>query len=147
MLFQVSKIEFDFSSDSDEVDLTAYEKSCIITNTLNSYIQVDNEDEIVDTISDKTGWCVRNIQYKQIPSVEVTVYGLFCGETNTIDKQFELPILGKKTNLAVIRAVKSALGWNGIRCLKSDYGDSIRLEPVGILQCADIEAVSEIEIV
>ena len=146
MLFQVSSIEFDFETDNGE-NLTKYEQASIITNTLNSIVQVDDEAEIVDAISDKTGWCIRNIQYKQVPSVEVTVYGLFCGEVNTTDKQFELPILGKKSDLAIIRAVKSALGWSGIRCSKFEYGDSVRLEPVGILQVADIEAVPDNEIV
>jgi hypothetical protein len=102
---------------------------------------VDNEEDLVDSVSDFTGWCILNIEYEQITSVEVTVYGLFGGEVNTTDKRFELPILGKKTDLAIVRAVKSELGWNNIRCIKQEYGDSIRLEPSGILQCADIEMV------
>jgi len=100
---------------------------------------VDDEEELVDEVSDHFGFCVHSINYEQVPSVEVTVYGMFGGETNTTYKRFEVPILGKKTNLAIVRAVKSELGWSGIRCQKTDYSESIRLEPVGILQCADIE--------
>lgn len=38
------------------------------------------------------------------------------------------------SNLAAIRRVKKAIGWNGIRCKVDDYGDAITLYPVGMCQ-------------
>jgi hypothetical protein len=130
-----------------DADLSEYkgaEYSIVIEKwwgTIDKIFIVDDEEELVDAVSDHTGFCVNSIKYEQVPSVEVTVYGLFGGEVNTTDRRFEVPILGKKTDLAIVRAVKSELGWNNIRCIKSDSGDYIRLEPSGILQCADIEVV------
>jgi hypothetical protein len=74
-----------------------------------------------------------------MPSVYVTLYGLFGGETNDVYGRYTIPITGKLTNLAIVRKVKSELGWSGIRCATLDYGDSIELEPRGILQKAVIE--------
>lgn len=135
--YKITELDLDYDCNEDDY----YNWINGQWGTLDKIFIVDDEEELVDAVSDHTGFCVKSINYEQVPSVEVTVYGLFCGETNTTDARFEVPILGKKTDLAIIRAVKSALGWNNIRCIKSDYGDSIRLEPSGILQCADIEVV------
>lgn len=70
-----------------------------------------------------------NIQY------EVT--DTFCGEANYSwvsrgvikGKQSEL-----FSNLAAVRRVKKEIGWNGIRCKVTDYGDMIELHPYGMLQ-------------
>lgn len=35
------------------------------------------------------------------------------------------------SDLAVVRAVKRALGLEGVRCTRSEYGDIIELRPVG----------------
>ena len=35
------------------------------------------------------------------------------------------------SDLAAIRRVKKAIGWNGLRCETSDYGDTIELRPCG----------------
>jgi hypothetical protein len=134
----------DLHLDADLSEYKGAEYSSVIEKwwgTIDKIFIVDDEEELVDAVSDHTGFCVNSIKYEQVSSVEVTVYGLFCGETNTIDKRVEIPILGKKSDLAIIRAVKSELGWNNIRCIKHEYGDSIRLEPSGVLQFADIEVV------
>jgi len=139
--YRITKVEFDFSTGCEDEELTQEETTDYNKRFSNKVFIVDREDDVVEAVTDYANYCVDSISYEQVPSVEVTVYGLFCGETNTTDKRFEVPILGKKTDLAIIRAVKYELGWNNIRCIKSDYGDSIRLEPSGILQCADIEVV------
>lgn len=70
-----------------------------------------------------------NIQY------EVT--DTFCGEANYswVNRRV---IKGKQgeqfSNLAAVRRVKKEIGWNGIRCKVTDYGDMIELRPYGILQ-------------
>lgn len=139
--YKITKVQWDLSVDNEDEALTKQEIADLSGGVYKKIFVVDDEEDLVDSVSDFMGWCILNIEYEQVPSVEVTVYGLFCGETNTTDKRVEIPILGKKTDLAIVRAVKSELGWNNIRCIKSDYGDSIRLEPSGILQCADIEVV------
>ena len=47
------------------------------------------------------------------------------GEIEMEDKPF--------SNLAAVRKVKKELGYNGIRCETTNYGDMIELRPVG--QC------------
>jgi hypothetical protein len=133
--FKIKSVRFDVD------DLSEKELNELIENSLGEIYVVDDEEDLVDAVSDHTGFCISQIDYEQIPSVDVRVYGLYCGETNTTEKSFELPIFGKKTDLAVVRAVKSALGWNGIHCKKQEDGDTIRLDPSGLLQCAVIEVI------
>jgi hypothetical protein len=141
--YKITKVELDpdiTTLEDDDYDELMTE----LDNIIKRILIVDSEEELWNAVADSVAYesyDILSMSYEQVPSVEVTVYGLFGGETNTTDKKFEVPILGKKTDLAIIRAVKSELGWNNIRCIKQEYGDSIRLEPRGILQCADIETV------
>jgi len=139
--YKITNVQFDFSTDCEDEELTQEETTDYNKRFSNKVFIVDREDDVVEAVTDYANCCVDSISYEQVPSVEVTLYGLFCGEINTTDRRFEVPILGKKTDLAIIRAVKYELGWSNIRCIKQEYGDSIRLEPSGILQCADIEVV------
>ena len=36
------------------------------------------------------------------------------------------------SNLAVVRKVKKELGYNGVRCETTNYGDMIELRPIGM---------------
>ena len=38
------------------------------------------------------------------------------------------------SDLAAVRRVKKAIGWNGLRCKVDNYGDTIALYPVGMCQ-------------
>lgn len=38
------------------------------------------------------------------------------------------------SDLAAVRRVKRAIGWNGIRCAVSSYGDMIEIRPYGMCQ-------------
>ena len=38
------------------------------------------------------------------------------------------------SDLAAIRRVKKAIGWNGLKCRVDNYGDDIALYPVGMCQ-------------
>jgi len=63
--FIVEKIEFDFDEFGDgnpEWELTQEEKDFITDNALGVW-HVDDEEELVDSISDKTGWCIKSIDY------------------------------------------------------------------------------------
>ena len=59
--FIVEKIEFDFDDGIDE-PISQEEKDFITNNALGVW-SVDEEDELVDKISDKTGWCIKSIDY------------------------------------------------------------------------------------
>jgi hypothetical protein len=142
--YKITEVELDPDITTLEDDDDYDELMTKLDNIIKRILIVDSEEELWNAVADSVAYesyDILSMSYEQVSSVEVTVYGLFGGETNTTDKRFEVPILGKKTDLAIIRAVKSELGWNNIPCIKQDYGDSIRLEPRGILQCADIETV------
>ena len=58
--FIVEKIEFDFS-DSMGI-ITEQEQEFITDNTLGLW-QVEEEENLVDYITDQTGWCIKSIKY------------------------------------------------------------------------------------
>ncbi len=60
----------------------------------------------------------------------------FSGEANySWVRRGSIPAGSKEfTNLAAIRRVKKALGWNGLRCKTSDFGDMIEIKPSGMCQ-------------
>ena len=64
MKLLVTKIEFDFD-DNDFVELEglSLDEQIAITNDNLGIWEVDNEDELVDKISDKSGWCIKSIDY------------------------------------------------------------------------------------
>jgi len=72
MKYQITEIEFDCSLDSSDDDWTLSDQ----LNTedhLNAVYSgttwdADDEDDLVEKISSKTGWCINFIDYKQIPS-------------------------------------------------------------------------------
>ena len=59
--FIVEKIEFDFDDATDE-QISQEEKDFITNNALGIW-SVDDEEELVDYITDKTGWCIKSIDY------------------------------------------------------------------------------------
>ena len=59
--FIVEKIEFDFDDATDE-QISQEEKDFITNNALGVW-SVDAEEELVDSITDKTGWCIKSIDY------------------------------------------------------------------------------------
>ena len=60
MKLLVTDIEFDFEDSQGTIDRE--EQKFIIENTLGLW-DVDSEDELVDKITDTTGWCVKSIDY------------------------------------------------------------------------------------
>lgn len=63
MKFQVTEIEFDFDQEYDEPDEKYQEM--ITKDNLGVWVAND-EESLVDYISDTTGWCVKSIQYTPI---------------------------------------------------------------------------------
>ena len=63
MKLLVTQIEFDFNDDyDDDYSLTLDEQNSITNDNLGIW-EVDNEDELVDKISDTVGWCIKKIDY------------------------------------------------------------------------------------
>ena len=56
MFIRVKSIEFDFE------EIPSYERRDIVESTLSNVWEVDSEDDLVDAISDETGWLVKSIE-------------------------------------------------------------------------------------
>ena len=64
MKLLVTKIEFDFDDDDFvEWEGLSLDEQIAITNDNLGIWEVDNEDELVDKISDNSGWCIKKIDY------------------------------------------------------------------------------------
>jgi hypothetical protein len=64
MKFQVTEIEFDFTDDSGEnLELSVQEELEITDETIGQIWDADDEEHLVDKISDETGWCIKSIDY------------------------------------------------------------------------------------
>ena len=64
MKLLVTKIEFDFNDeDFLEWQGLSLDEQISITNDNLGIWEVDNEDELVDKISDNAGWCIKSIDY------------------------------------------------------------------------------------
>ena len=64
MKLLVTKIEFDFNDDDFvEWQGLSLDEQIAITNDNLGIWEVDDEDELVDKISDTLGWCIKSIDY------------------------------------------------------------------------------------
>jgi hypothetical protein len=59
--FKVTDIDFDFESDGEYLSLV--EQEVIIEGVLNKIWEVEDEEELTDSITDATGFCIRRIYY------------------------------------------------------------------------------------
>ena len=74
MKLLVTKIEFDFNDDyDDDYSLTLDEQNSITNDNLGIW-EVDNEDELVDKISDKSCWGIKSIDYQPNTPHSLTSY-------------------------------------------------------------------------
>ena len=74
MKLLVTRIEFDFNDSlSEEYSLTLDEQIAITNDNLGIW-EVDNEDELVDKISDNSGWCIKSINYQPNAPHSLTSY-------------------------------------------------------------------------
>jgi uncharacterized lipoprotein YmbA len=60
--YKITNIEFDF----DGEDLTQEEQDEIIQEATNCLWTSPTEEDLVDTISDNTGWCINSLSYDVI---------------------------------------------------------------------------------
>ena len=66
MKLQILNIEFDLTDDCGEYIDTEMLQEQLQRVYKGQFWDVNEEDELVDLISDKSGWCVNFIQYKEI---------------------------------------------------------------------------------
>ena len=66
MKLQITDIEFDLTDDCGEYIDTELLQDRLQSVYIGQFWDVTEEDELVDLISDKSGWCVNSIQYKEI---------------------------------------------------------------------------------
>jgi hypothetical protein len=57
--YKVTEIEYDF----DGEDLTQEEKDEIIQETISCLWTSPSEEELTDTITNNTGWCIKSLAY------------------------------------------------------------------------------------
>ena len=62
MKLLVTQIEFDFNDDYDDYSLSLDEQNAITNDNLGIW-EVDDEDELVDKITDNSGGCIKSIDY------------------------------------------------------------------------------------
>jgi len=65
MIFQVTKIEFDFAGDNL---FTENDRLDLIEETIGSIWEVDDEDDLIDEITTASGWCINSIDYRHVLS-------------------------------------------------------------------------------
>jgi len=81
MKFQVTEIEFDFEMEDDEYPSDDYQKA-LRYDTIGQIWDADDEDHLVDKISDETGWCIKSIDYT------VFIPGILSWTSNETQQRF-----------------------------------------------------------
>ena len=66
MKLQITDIEFDLTDDLNLDSDTQHLQERLQNVYIGQFWNVNEEDELVDLISDKSGWCVNSINYKEI---------------------------------------------------------------------------------
>ena len=62
MIFKITQIEFDF----DYEDVTEEEQNEIMTDTMSYLWDSPSEEELVNVITNNTGWTVTDLQYEKV---------------------------------------------------------------------------------
>jgi hypothetical protein len=66
MKLQITDIEFDLTDDLNLDSDTQHLQERLQKVYIGQFWNVDDDLELVDLISDKSGWCVNSINYKEI---------------------------------------------------------------------------------
>lgn len=60
MLFRITDIVFDFETSEGEVSETTKQEA--LSSVLGKVWEADNLDDLLEKITDETGWCISHIQ-------------------------------------------------------------------------------------
>ena len=66
MQFQVTEIEFDFTTDDGEYELQPSKQEAIIDEAIGQIWEADDEDDLVEEITCAYGWCIKSIDYRHV---------------------------------------------------------------------------------
>ena len=66
MRFNVTKIEFDFSTDMDEVYGVSPDEADIIEEDNLGIWDACDEDDLIEQITEESGWCINSIDYQTL---------------------------------------------------------------------------------
>ena len=67
MQYRITKIEFDFDSDIlDTEQMTDEDCQEIIDETMSTTWEASDEDDLIEEITDATGWCINSIDYRHV---------------------------------------------------------------------------------
>ena len=66
MQYKITEIEFDLTGDCREYIDPEILQHQLQKGYIGKVLNVNQEDELVDLISDKSGWCVNAIQYEKV---------------------------------------------------------------------------------
>ena len=66
MQFQVTEIEFDFTTDDGEYELQQSKQEAIIDETIGQIWEACDEEDLIEEITAATGWCIKSIDYRII---------------------------------------------------------------------------------
>jgi len=65
MQVNVNAIEFDFTDETGNDAISPEDQQSIINRCIGNW-KTDSEDDLSNTISDATGWCITNVTYSII---------------------------------------------------------------------------------
>jgi hypothetical protein len=68
MKFQITEIEFDFTTDDGEYELQPSKQEQITEETIGQIWEADDEDDLVEEITCATGWCIKSLDYRHVLS-------------------------------------------------------------------------------
>jgi hypothetical protein len=72
MKLKVTKIEFDLSDDCGEYIDTEMLQDQLQNVYIGQFWDVNEENDLADLISDKSGWCIKSIDYVPVDKVSTT---------------------------------------------------------------------------
>ncbi len=75
MKLLVTQIEFDLDDgNGDDSYKLTFDEEIALQDTALGIWEVDNEDELVDKITDTVGWCIKSIDYQPNTPHSLTSY-------------------------------------------------------------------------
>ena len=66
MRFNVTKIEFDFNTDMDEVYGVSPDEADIIEEDNLGIWDASDENDLIEQITEESGWCINSIDYQTL---------------------------------------------------------------------------------
>ena len=66
MQFQVTAIEFDLDCDAADEELTPQDEQDLYDDYIGTFWEADDGDDLVDEITNASGWCINSIDYRII---------------------------------------------------------------------------------